>query len=83
MYACYSATDIAGFGLPTTEAACVTQENSGCSGSAPSPGYCKGTSQTSTANAMACAADMTGMTCAQWTQPAPANDVCKTMLCNP
>lgn len=81
-YACYSASDIAGLGLPATEVECVTQENSGCTSDPAKPGYCKGSAQTSTAMAMACSAELAGLTCAQFKQPT-SSGVCKTELCAP
>lgn len=83
MYACYSPTDLAGFQLPATEAECVTQENAHCGDAMASPGYCKGSAQTSTAMATACAAELNGLTCAELMGTPPPNSVCKTQLCAP
>jgi hypothetical protein len=79
MYTCYSAADIAGFQLPATQAGCVTQENANCGAATPEPGYCKGTAQTSTANATSCSAELSALTCAELMQP--SSGVCKTQLC--
>jgi hypothetical protein len=79
MYTCYSAAEIAGFQLPTTEAACVTQENANCTMATPEPGYCKGTAQTSGSAATMCSAELSALTCDQFKQP--ASGVCKTELC--
>ncbi len=67
--------------LPATEAECVTDDNANCAQS--EPGFCKGSAQTSTANASACAADLTGMTCTEFKSTPPPGDVCKTQLCAP
>ena len=80
-YACYTASERDGFQLPATEAECVTMDNANCGES--KPGYCKGAAQTSAANATACAADLSGMTCTQFKGTPPAGDVCKTQLCAP
>jgi hypothetical protein len=80
VYACYSGSDVANLGYPATEAECVTQENASCNSL--EPGYCKGSTQTSTANATACATDLSGMTCTEFTAPAGSDDVCKTSLCS-
>ena len=80
-YACFTAAQLAGYQLPATQAECVTMENSQCDLAAPEPGFCKGSTQTSTATATACAADLSGMTCDEFDQAPPANDVCKTQLC--
>jgi hypothetical protein len=79
MYACYTAAEIAGFQLPTTQAECVTQENANCTMATPEPGYCKGTAQTSATAATMCSAELTALTCDQLKQP--ASGVCKTDLC--
>ena len=81
LYHCYSASEISGMQLPATEAECATMENATCAQS--EPGYCKGAAQTSAANATACAADLSGMTCTQFKGTPPAGDVCKTQLCAP
>jgi hypothetical protein len=81
MYTCYSATDIAGFQLPPTQAGCVTEENANCGAATPQPGYCKGTAQTSTSVATMCSAELSALTCAELMQP--ASGVCKTQLCAP
>ena len=81
VYACYTASEITGLQYPATEAECVTMENANCGQS--DPGFCKGTAQTSAANANACAADLSGMTCTQFKGTPPAGDVCKTQLCAP
>ena len=79
MYACYSATDIAGFQLPATQAECVTQSNANCMLATPEPGYCKGAAQTSASAATMCSAELSALTCDQLRQP--ASGVCKTELC--
>jgi len=80
-YACYTPDQLTAFQLPATQAECVTQENAGCTNAAPSPGFCKGTPQSTTQGAVACAADLNGMTCDQFTGSASGSDVCKTQLC--
>lgn len=80
-YACYTPDQLAGFQLPATQAECETQENTGCTGVSPAPGFCKGDAQTSTQAATACAADLDGQTCDQFTMPASGSDVCKAQLC--
>jgi hypothetical protein len=80
MYACYQGSDLASFGLPATEPECETQENTSCAANPPEPGYCKGTAQTSTANATACAAEFDALTCPELMQPS-GSGVCKTELC--
>jgi hypothetical protein len=80
-YACLTPEQLAAFQLPPTEAGCVTQENASCTGASPEPGFCKGTPQTSAQAATACAADLNGQTCAQFTGSASGSDVCKTQLC--
>ena len=67
--------------MAAEEAECIAQENTDCGAATPSPGFCKGAPQTSAAVVVACATDLSAMTCDQFTQPAPANDVCKTQLC--
>lgn len=81
MYTCYSATDIAGFGLPATQAECVTMENAQCGAAPPKPGYCKGSAQASDAAATACANEISGDSCDVWKQPAPSTSACKSGLC--
>lgn len=81
LYACYTASEIAGLQYPPTEAGCVTEENAACAQS--EPGFCKGSTQTSIANAEACAADLAGQTCTEFKGTPPAGDVCKTQLCSP
>jgi hypothetical protein len=80
VYACYSGSDISNLGYPATEADCVTQENASCASL--EPGFCKGSTQTSAANATACATDLSAQTCTQFTAPAGSGDVCKTSLCS-
>jgi hypothetical protein len=81
MYACYSATDIMGFGLPATEAECVTQENAHCGDATPAPGYCKGKTQVSAQAALACSAEFDGLSCTQLMQ-STSSGACKTGLCS-
>jgi hypothetical protein len=80
VFACYTAAQIADLQYPPTEAACVTEENSGCAQL--QPGYCKSHTQTSTANAEACAGDITSQTCAQFTGTPSPTDVCNKSLCS-
>jgi hypothetical protein len=80
-YACLGSADLAQYGLPATQAECVTQENAGCGSASPEPGYCKGSPQTSGSAATACAADLNATSCSDFTQPASGSDVCKTELC--
>jgi hypothetical protein len=81
MFACYSASELAGFGFTGTQADCVTTENAHCTDAAPAPGYCKGHAQTSAEVATSCATELSGMTCAMFKQP--SSGVCKTQLCSP
>lgn len=81
IFACYTAAQIADLQYPPTEAECVTEENADCAQL--QPGYCKGHTQTSAANAEACAADVTGQTCAEFTGTPPPTDSCVHDLCNP
>jgi hypothetical protein len=80
-YACLGSADLANYGLPATQAECVTQEDAGCGSAMPEPGYCKGNPQTSGSAANACAADLNATSCSDFTQPASGSDVCKTELC--
>ena len=80
-YACLTPDQLSAFQLPATQAECVTQENANCTGAAPEPGFCKGSPQTSAQAATACAADLNGQSCAEFTGSASGSDVCKTQLC--
>ena len=81
IFACYTASEIADLQYPPTEAGCVAEENAACAQA--QPGFCKGSTQTSIANAEACAADLSAQTCTEFKGTPPANDVCKTALCSP
>ncbi|HEX4449678.1 MAG TPA: hypothetical protein VH143_02355 [Kofleriaceae bacterium] len=80
-YACLSADQLVQYQLPATQAECVDQENANCGSATPEPGFCKGAAQTSAQAATACAADLNGTSCSDFTQPASGSDVCKTELC--
>jgi hypothetical protein len=82
MFACYSASELAGFGITGSQADCATTQNAHCTDAAPAPGYCKGHTQVSAEVATGCANELGAMTCAMFKQPT-SSGVCKTQLCSP
>lgn len=80
VYSCYSGSDIADMQYPPTQAECVTQMNADCGSAAPTPGYCKGSPQTSAQAATACATELDGLSCTEFEQPS-GSGACKTELC--